>query len=257
MNPTTTRSNRFSGQVAIITGGASGIGKAAAERLGGEGAHVVLLDINGPNLRATRDEFGTKGVACEIHALDAADEEAVATTLRDIATRHGRIDVLVHCAGIAGPTGRKITEISVEDYDRVYRVNQRSAFIMAKHVLPPMLARGYGRILMFASIAGKEGNPGMTPYSSTKAAMIGLVKALGKEYAETGVTINGVAPAVIRTPLNEHTDPAQMRYMIEKIPMKRLGTVEEAAALTAWACSAEASYTTGFIHDLSGGRATY
>jgi len=249
--------DRFKGQTAVVTGGGSGIGQAVAQRLAHEGARVVLFDINETSAIATQRGLTELGLDCTYRILDVSDEGAVAGRLGEIAAAERRLDVVVHCAGITGPTGRKITEISVEDYDRVYRVNQRSSFLLAKYALPHMVARNYGRMLFFASIAGKEGNPGMAPYSSTKAAVIGLVKGLGKEYAETGITINGVAPAVIRTPLNDHTHPDQLRYMIEKIPMKRLGTVAEAAALAAWICSAEASFTTGFIFDLSGGGAAY
>jgi 2-dehydro-3-deoxy-L-rhamnonate dehydrogenase (NAD+) len=248
---------RFRQQVAIVTGGASGIGKAVALRLGQEGARVVLCDINDRALEQTLVELLAADVSCETKLVDVSDPASVLSCVDQVAEACGRIDILVHCAGITGPTGRKIVDISVEEYDQVYRVNQRSAFLVAKAALPHMLRRDYGRILMFASIAGKEGNPGMSPYSSTKAAVIGLVKGLGKEYAQSGITINAVAPAVIRTPLNDKTDPENIRYMLDKIPMKRPGTVEEAASLTAWICSSEASFTTGFTFDLSGGRAVY
>jgi 2-dehydro-3-deoxy-L-rhamnonate dehydrogenase (NAD+) len=248
---------RFHQQVAIVTGSASGIGKAVALRLGREGARVVLCDIDSRALDLTQNEFLAASIPCEAKLVDVSDSESVVSCVEQVAEACGRIDIFVHCAGITGPTGRKIVDISVEEYDHVYRVNQRSSFLVAKAVLPHMLHRDYGRILMFASIAGKEGNPAMSPYSSTKAAVIGLVKGLGKEYAQSGITINAVAPAVIRTPLNDKTDPGNLQYMLEKIPMKRLGTVEEAASLAAWICSSEASFTTGFTFDLSGGRATY
>ncbi len=250
--------NRFKDRTAVVTGAASGIGLAVAKRLGLEGAHVVLFDINEQPLREVRAEFSKSlGISCEIRCVDVSSEADMMSGFSAIADTRNGLDILVHSAGITGPTGVKITEISVEDYDKVYRINQRSAFLAAKYSLPYMVRQNYGRIVMFASIAGKEGNPGMAPYTSTKAAVIGLVKGLGKEYADSGITVNGIAPAVIRTPMNEKTSPEQLRYMTEKIPMKRLGTVEEAASLAAWICSEEASFSTGFIFDLSGGRATY
>lgn len=251
------QTERFRDQTAIVTGGASGIGLAVARRLGQEGARVVLFDLNEGALARVESELRAAGIAGEGRKVDVSSEPEMSAAIGAVAQAHGRIDIVVHCAGITGPTGVKVTEVSVDDYDRVYRINQRSAFLAVKHTVPYMLKRGYGRILLFASIAGKDGNPGMAPYTSTKAAVIGLAKGLGKEFAESGITINAVAPAVIRTPMNENTAPEQLRYMTDKIPMKRLGTVDEAASLAAWICSAEASFTTGFTYDLSGGRATY
>jgi 3-oxoacyl-[acyl-carrier protein] reductase len=156
-----------------------------------------------------------------------------------------------------GPTGIRITDYSVEAYDQIYAVNLRGAFLMTKYAVQAMEKRSYGRILLIASIAGKEGNPYMAGYSSMKAGVIGLVKGIGKEYAEIGITVNGLAPAVIRTAMNEATAPEQLAYMTARIPMKRMGTVEEVAAISAWIVSRESSFTTGFVFDISGGRATY
>ena len=164
---------------------------------------------------------------------------------------------MFNSAGIAGATATKITDYDTATHEQVVRVNQLGSFLMTKYALLQMQKRGYGRILLMASIAGKDGNPGMAGYTSTKAAVISLVKGVGKEFADTGVTVNALAPAVIRTPLNEQTAPEQLKYMTDKIPMGRLGTVEETAALALWILSKEASFNTGFVFDLSGGRAVY
>jgi 3-oxoacyl-[acyl-carrier protein] reductase len=178
-------------------------------------------------------------------ALDAVQKEI------------GPPDIMINSAGIAGPTNTPILSYAAEDFERVYAVNLRGSFLMTKYSLPAMLARNYGRILLIASIAGKEGNPGMCGYSATKAGVIGLVKGVGKEYAETGVTINGLAPAVIMTDLVRELPSETVSYMTSKIPMKRCGTLNEVAGMAAWIVSKECSFTTGFTFDLSGGRATY
>ncbi len=249
--------NRFTNQIAIVTGGADGIGKAIARRLASEGATVALFDINEEGLERTRAEFAQQGYAVTTHVVDISQEEPVANAVQAVVGELGRLDIMVNSAGIVGPSSTKITDYTVEEYDRVYSINLRGAFLMTKWAINAMEPSNFGRILHLASIAGKEGNPFMTGYSSTKAGLIGLVKGVGKEYAETGITVNGIAPAVIRTTMNENTAPEQLAYMTAKIPMKRLGTVDEVAALAAWIVSKEASFTTGFIFDLSGGRATY
>jgi len=164
---------------------------------------------------------------------------------------------MINCAGIVGPTSTKITDYSTDDFDRLYQVNQRGTFLMTKYAVKAMEPFGYGRILLIASMAGKEGNPGMIGYSATKAAVIGIVKSIGKEYATAGITINGLAPAVIKTAMNADTDPKQLEYMLAKIPMGRLGEIDEVAKISAWIVSAECTFTTGFVFDISGGRATY
>ena len=237
---------RFQGQVAIVTGGADGIGKVIATRLSDEGARVIIFDRNLLNLNSN-----------EAIEVDVGDEQNVRAAVAEVIRRHGRIDVVVHCAGIVGPNNVPVGDVAVEDFDRVYRVNLRGSFLMLKHTVPTMIKQNYGRVLLFASIAGKEGNAGMTPYSATKAGVIGLVKAAGKEVATTGVTINAIAPAVIRTSMVDGMHPDQVKYMTDKIPAKRCGTLDEAAALASWAVSPEASFCTGFCFDLSGGRATY
>jgi 2-dehydro-3-deoxy-L-rhamnonate dehydrogenase (NAD+) len=163
----------------------------------------------------------------------------------------------VNCAGITGRTSVTTHEVDVDDFDTVYRVNLRGAFLVSRSVIPRMLPHGYGRLLHVASIAGKEGNAGMLAYSATKAGLIGMVKVMGKEYAETGITVNALAPAVIRTAMVEALPQEQVDYMTSRIPMRRGGELSEAAEMIAWIVSPACSFTTGFTFDLSGGRATY
>ena len=174
-----------------------------------------------------------------------------------MAADHGRLDILVNCAGITGPTSVNISDYGAEEFDRVLAVNLRGCFLTTKAALESMLPRRYGRILHLVSIAGKEGNPGMVGYSASKAGMTGLIKGVGKEYATSGITVNGLAPAVIQTPMNSDVTPATLAYMESRIPMGRLGTIEEVASLACWIVSPEASFNTGCIFDLSGGRATW
>jgi 3-oxoacyl-[acyl-carrier protein] reductase len=248
---------RFSDQVAVISGGADGLGKGIALRLASEGARLALFDINERLLEQTVAQFQTKGFIVKGYRVDISSEEEVSKAFARVEAEFGKVDMMVNSAGIVGPTSTRITEYSVEAYDRIYGINLRGSFLMTKYAIKAMEQRNYGRVLLLASIAGKEGNPYMTGYSSMKAGVIGLVKGVGKEYAQTGITVNGLAPAVIRTAMNDNTAPEQLAYMTAKIPMGRLGTVEEVAAMAAWVLSKEASFNTGFIFDLSGGRATY
>ena len=167
----------------------------------------------------------------------------------------GKIDIVVNSAGIVGPTSTKITEYSTADFDKIYSVNLRGTYLTTKYAVKAMEKNNYGRILLIASIGGKEGNPGMVGYAATKSG--GIVKGVGKEYAETGITVNGLAPVVIKTAMNENTSPEQLAYMTAKIPMNRLGTIEEVASMSAFIVSRECSFSTGFIFDISGGRATF
>ncbi len=248
---------RFENQVAIVTGGADGIGKHVARRLSTEGATVTILDADADKAAATAREFAEAGLVVESQCVDVGDEQPVRDAIDGVADKHGRLDVVVHCAGIVGPNAKKITEVEAEDFDRVVRVNLRGSFLVTKYALLRMQTRNYGRILLFASIAGKEGNAGMCAYSSTKAAVIGLVKSAGKEFAETGITVNAIAPAVIRTAMVDGMDPRQVTYMTDRIPMKRCGTLDEVTALSCWIVSPEASFNTASVFDLTGGRATY
>jgi len=248
---------RFNNQVAVVSGGAEGLGKGIADRLASEGGTVALFDINQQLLDKTVAEFKAKGHNVSGHLVDVASENAVRKGMEDVEATYGQIDIMVNCAGIVGPTSTNITDYPAEAFDRIYNINLRGSFLMTKYALTAMKKKNYGRILLIASMAGKEGNPFMAGYTATKAGVIGLVKGIGKEYAETGITVNGLAPAVIKTAMNDQTAPEQLAYMIAKIPMKRLGTIEEVANITAWIVSKEASFTTGFLFDVSGGRATY
>jgi len=248
---------RFENQSAIITGGAEGIGKGIAERIASEGGKISLFDINKTLLEQTVEGFKNKGLDADGYIVDISSESSVVQAIQQVEEKLGQIHIMVNAAGIVGLSGTKITDYPVEEYDKIYAVNLRGSFLMTKYAIKAMEKYNYGRILLLASIAGKEGNPFMTGYSSMKAGVIGLVKGIGKEYALTGITVNGLAPAVIKTTMNEKTAPEQLAYMTAKIPMARLGTVEEVAALSCWIVTKEASFNTGFIFDISGGRATY
>jgi len=248
---------RFENQVAVISGGAEGLGFGIAERIASEGGDIALFDINEKKLTASVKRLKENGIKAEGYKVDVSSEYEVQRSMQLTVTSFGKIDIMINSAGIIGPTNTKITAYTVEDYDKLYAVNLRGAFLMTKYAVKAMEPNNYGRILLIASIAGKEGNPGMAGYSSTKAGVIGLVKAIGKEYAETGITVNGLAPAVIKTAMNEKTAPEQLAYMTAKIPMGRLGTVEEVASIACWIVSKEASFNTGVVFDISGGRATY
>jgi 2-dehydro-3-deoxy-L-rhamnonate dehydrogenase (NAD+) len=240
-------------QTAIITGGADGLGAALAKRLAGLGVNVAVFDLDPAKLENIKRELKL----AQVHQVDVTDPAAVRQVVDGIAGREGRIDILVNCAGITGKTNILSHEVELADFDRVMKINLSGTLITAQSVLPHMLARHYGRILNIASISGKDGNAGMLAYSTSKAAVIGLTKVMGKEYAQTGVTINALAPAVIRTAMVEKMPEAQVLYMTDKIPMKRCGTMEEFAATAAWIVSPENSFSTGFTYDLSGGRAVY
>jgi 2-dehydro-3-deoxy-L-rhamnonate dehydrogenase (NAD+) len=245
-------SEQFKDQVAIITGAASGIGLAIAKKLHGEGARVALVDLDPLALQSVSMPVGENVYAC-----DVTNEDQVKSMIDHVAQRFGRIDVLVNSAGVTGKTNIKSHEVELVDFRFVFEVNVVGSFLTSRAVLPHMLKQHYGRILHIASIAGKEGNAGMLAYSASKAAVIGMAKAQGKEYAETGITVNALAPAVIRTAMVDALPEEQVKYMTDKIPMKRCGTLEEIAHLAAFIVSPGASFTTGFTFDMTGGRASY
>jgi 3-oxoacyl-[acyl-carrier protein] reductase len=247
-------SEQFKDQVAIITGGASGIGLATAKRLHREGARVAMIDLNPAALQSAVKSVGENAF---YFVFDVTNEDQVKAAIDHIAEQFGRIDILVNSAGVTGKTNIKSHEVELGDFRFVFEVNVIGSFLTSRAVLPYMLKRNYGRILHIASISGKEGNAGMLPYSASKAAVIGMAKVQGKEYAETGITVNALAPAVIRTAMVEALPEEQVKYMTDKIPMKRCGTLEEIAHLAAFIVSPGASFTTGFTFDMTGGRATY
>jgi 3-oxoacyl-[acyl-carrier protein] reductase len=249
--------NRFAGQVAIVTGAASGLGRGIALRLAREGARVALLDMNAERLQRTVEEFKQQDLSALPFVTDVTNDTSVRTQMAQIEQKMGPPDVAVNSAGIVGPTNTSIVDYPVEAFDNIYAVNLRGSFLITKYAVAAMLPRKSGRILLIASVAGKEGNPWMCGYSSTKAGVIGLVKGVAKEYAEQGITVNGLAPAVVMTDMVRQTAPEQVAYMTAKIPMKRLGTIEEVAAMATFIVSRECSFATGFTFDLTGGRSTY
>ena len=246
--------NQPTNPVAIITGGADGLGFSIAERLVRKGARVALFDFNEEALQKAQRKLGEPTFVAKV---DVADRTAVGLAVEAVAEAFGRIDILINCAGITGRTNIKSHEVDLEDFNRVMRVNVNGCLNTFQAVAPHMLRQEYGRVLHFASISGKEGNAGMLAYSTSKAAVIGMTKVQGKEYAGTGLTVNAIAPAVIFTDMVAKMPPEQVKYMTDKIPMSRCGTKDEVAALCEFIVSPEASFTTGFTFDISGGRATY
>ena len=240
-------------KTALVTGAARGIGLAIARRLAAGGARVALLDLDRGAVETAARSVGGEAMPVVADVTRAAEVE---TAVAQVMGRWGRLDILVNNAGI---TGRSfpIWELSDEDWQRVIDVDLTSVFFCCRAAVRVMLPQGAGRIINIASIAGKEGNPTLVPYSSAKAGVIGLTKALAKEVATRGILVHAVAPAVIGTELLKQMEKSTVDLLISKIPMGRVGTPEEVAALVAWLASDECSFTTGAVHDLSGGRATY
>ena len=246
--------NAFEGKVGIVTGAASGIGLAIAKKLSYYNVRLALFDNNKDLLLKLQQEFPEPTKFC---IVDITNETEVKKTIGETAEHFGSIDILINSAGITGKTNIKSHEVEYANLKQVFDVNFIGSFYTSKYVLPWMLKNNYGRILHIASIAGKEGNAGMLAYSASKAAVIAMTKVQGKEYAETNITINALAPAVIETALVKAMPQEQVTYMTDKIPMKRCGTLEEVADMAAFIVSDENSFSTGFTFDLSGGRATY
>jgi len=240
-------------KTALVTGAARGIGLATASRLAADGARVALLDLDRAATEAAALKVGGSAMAI---AADVTRPAQVDAAVRRVVDGWGRLDILVNNAGI---TGRSfpIWELGDEDWARVIDVDLTSVFYCCRAAVKVMLGQGSGRIINIASIAGKEGNPTLVPYSSAKAGVIGLTKALAKEVATRGILVNAVAPAVIGTELLKQMEQSTLELLIAKIPMGRVGTPEEVAALVAWLASEECSFSTGAVYDLSGGRATY
>ena len=243
---------RFNGRTAVVTGGASGLGKASAARIVAEGGKVVLWDLNADALKAAADEVGATAVV----ALDVSDPEAVEAAARTSHEALGRIDILVASAGITGATV-PVHEFPLDSWKRVVDINLNGVFYCCRAVTPYMLAEGYGRIVNVASVAGKEGNPNASAYSASKAGVIGFTKSLGKELAGKGVIANSLTPATFESPILEQLPQSQVDYMRSKIPMGRLGEVEESVAMVCFMASEECSFTTASTFDTSGGRTTY
>jgi 2-dehydro-3-deoxy-L-rhamnonate dehydrogenase (NAD+) len=243
----------LTGQTAIVTGAAAGIGEAIARRLAKAGAAVAVADLNLAGATAISSSIG--GDAFPIQ-LDISRSASANAAVSDVMARRGRIDILVNNAGIAGKAA-PIWEQTDEDWQTVVAVNLLGAVYCTRAVIPHMRSRKYGRIVNVASIAGKEGNPNMSPYSATKAAVIGLTKSGGKEVATEGICVNAVAPAVIRTQILDQLTEQQVDYMTQRIPMHRTGTTEEVAAVVHFLASPDCSFVTGQCYDASGGRATY
>jgi 3-oxoacyl-[acyl-carrier protein] reductase len=237
------------GRHAVVTGGASGIGFAIARRLAGSGATVAIWDLDD-----TAGRMAAAALSGSSVAVDVGDAASVASAVQ--ASAAPAIDILVNNAGITGPND-KLWDYPVEAWKNVFTVNVHGVFHCCRAVVPLMRARNYGRIVNIASVAGKEGNPNASAYSASKAAVIGLTKSLGKELADTGVRVNCVTPAAVRTPLFAQMTQHHVDYMLSKIPLGRFGEPDEIAALVAWLASEECSFSTGAVFDLSGGRATY
>jgi 3-oxoacyl-[acyl-carrier protein] reductase len=244
-------------QIMIVVGGGAGIGAAAARLLHRRGARVACIDRDGKRSRAVASELDESLESAAAFTADVTDTSALHGAVTAVAEKWGHVDGLVNCAGITGATNIRCDQVDLADFDKVVAVNLRGAFVVSQAILPIFVRQKYGRLLHVASIAGKEGNAGMVAYSASKAGLIGLVKAAGKEYANDGITVNALAPAVIWTDLVDQMPQEQVEYMTSRIPMGRLGTLDEAAEMIAWILSPAASFTTGFTFDLSGGRATY
>lgn len=221
---------------AIVTGGVSGLGAASAARLRADGVEVFTLDVSD----------------AADYRVDITDITAVNEAIAEI----GPVDILINSAGIVGPN-KPLWEVEPEQWQRTFDVNVNGLFHVTRAVVPGMIDRGWGRIVSMASMAGKDGNPNLSAYSASKAAVIGLTKSLGKELAKTGVIANAIAPAVIETPMNATTSPEVLAHITSLIPMGRVGKADEVAALVAWLASNECSFSTGAVYDISGGRATY
>lgn len=241
------------GKVAMVTGAARGIGRAIAQRLHQDGAAVAVADLDLDAARNATECLGELGLAVALDVSDPASAEAAARTVAD---RFEGIDILVNNAGIAG-LAAPVSEYPIEEWRRVMSANLDGVFYCTRAVLPYLLRRDWGRVVNISSISGKEGNPNMAAYSTSKAGVIGFTKSLGKELARSGVRVNCVTPAVIATELLEQLDDQTVDYMVSKIPMGRTGRLDEIAAMVAWLASPECSFSTGAVFDLSGGRATY
>ena len=245
----------FSGQVVLLVGAASGIGRSAAELILSRGATVVIADLDQAGLSSLQSDLGIN--TNQVKSVDMSDQKSIQALVANVISEHGQIDAVVNTAGIVGPTNTKLEDVEWALFEKTVTINLFGTIWLTQAVIPHMKSRKYGRIAHVASIAGKEGNPGMHPYNTSKSGMIGFIKGIGKEVATEGITINAFAPAVIRTPMNAGTSDETLKYMLGRIPMGRVGEPEEAAEMLAFMVSRACSFTTGFTFDASGGRATY
>jgi 3-oxoacyl-[acyl-carrier protein] reductase len=243
----------FGGRHAVVTGGATGLGFAIAQRLIASGGSVTLWDRDEAGAQRAAQSLGPK--ACAV-AVDVSQQASVAAAVQATLAHSPRIDALVNSAGITGPN-TKVWDYPVDAWRQVIDVNLTGLFICCREVVPHMRGAGYGRIVNIASVAGKDGNPNASAYSASKAAVIALTKSLGKELADSGVRVNCVTPAAVKTAIFDQMTPEHIQFMLSKIPMGRFGTPEEVAALVGWLCTEECSFSTGAVFDLSGGRSTY
>ena len=243
----------FQGRHAVVTGGATGLGYAIAQRLIASGGSVTLWDRDAASAQQAARALGQGTQAVTV---DVAQQPSVAAAVQATLQHAGRIDALVNSAGITGPN-TKVWDYPVDAWRQVMDVNLTGLFICCREVVPHMRERNYGRIVNIASVAGKDGNPNASAYSASKAGVMALTKSLGKELADTGIRVNCVTPAAVKTAIFDQMTPEHIAFMLSKIPMARFGTPEEVAALVAWLCTEDCSFSTGAVFDLSGGRSTY
>ena len=243
---------RFEGRSAVVTGGASGAGRAVARRLVAEGARVAIWDMNAEDLASVEGECGAQ-LALRV---DVTDPDAVARAAAATQEMFGRLDLLMCSAGVTGATA-PVVDYETAEWRRVLEINLYGVFYCCRAVIPFMQANGYGRIVNMSSVGGKEGNPNAAAYAASKSGILGFTKALGKELATSGILVNAVTPAVFRTAMLDQMPQSQIDYMVAKIPMGRLGEVDEVTALVCWLLSEECSFSTGATFDISGGRSTY
>jgi NAD(P)-dependent dehydrogenase (short-subunit alcohol dehydrogenase family) len=245
----------ISGHLIMVTGAASGIGRNCTLHFLKKGAIVAACDIDMAGLAKLESEANSLNL--KVFEVNFESESSIINCVHSVEEQLGPLKAVMNCIGILGENGEKVEKIDVANFDLVYAINLRGALILTKETISGMAKRGYGRILHVASISGKDGNPLLVSYSATKAGLIGLVKSVGKEYAQSGVTINALAPGLIQSPMTDSFSDSQLTSLKSKIPMGRLGTTQEVSYLAAWILSPACTFTTGFTFDLSGGRATY
>ncbi|MGJ7525679.1 SDR family NAD(P)-dependent oxidoreductase [Variovorax sp. GB1P17] len=243
----------FAGRHAVVTGGATGLGFGIAQRLVDSGGSVTLWDRDEAAANQAAQSLGDRAFALKV---DVSQQPSVAKAVAATLAHASRIDALVNSAGITGPNV-KLWDYPVDDWRQVMDVNINGVFLCCREVIGQMRKQGYGRIVNIASVAGKDGNPNASAYSASKAAVIGITKSLGKELADTGIRVNCVTPAAVKTAIFDQMTPEHIAFMLSKIPMGRFGTVEEVAAMVGWLCTEDCSFSTGAVFDLSGGRSTY